>query len=189
MAFWVYILRCSDASYYTGHTDDIDQRIAQHDTGAIPTCFTFKRRPLTMVFTQEFVTREEALVAEQRIKGWSRKKKEAMIQGDWAKVSRLAMNHQGTEATSVRPELVGGREPSKCVHGSTGSPRTVGVGSPRTAADPVRPEPVEGREPSKAAHGSTGSPRTAGVGSPRTATNPVRPELVEGRELLGTSRS
>lgn len=61
MSFWVYMLRCSDDSYYTGHTDDLQGRIAQHDTGAFPTCFTFKRRPVELVFAQEHATREEAL--------------------------------------------------------------------------------------------------------------------------------
>jgi len=88
--FWVYILRCSDDSYYTGHTDNLDRRVAEHSSGAIAGCYTFKRRPVTLVFSQTFTTREEALAAEQQIKGWSRKKKEAMIRGDWAEVSRLA---------------------------------------------------------------------------------------------------
>ena len=90
MSFWVYILRCSDGSYYTGHTDSLERRIGQHFAGAIPSCYTFNRRPLTVVFSQEFSTREEALASEQQIKGWSRKKKAAMIRGDWAEVSRLA---------------------------------------------------------------------------------------------------
>ena len=90
MPFWVYILRCADGSYYTGHTDNLENRMGQHSTGAIASCYTFKRRPLTLAFSQEFVTREEALGAEQQIKGWGRKKKEAMMRGDWAEVSRLA---------------------------------------------------------------------------------------------------
>ena len=100
MAFWVYILRCADDSYYTGHTDNLEQRIAQHNQGYFPTCYTYKRRPLTLVFSQDFVTREEALASEQQIKGWSRKKKEAMMRGDWAEVSRLAKS-----PTPVRGEL------------------------------------------------------------------------------------
>ena len=112
MSFWVYILRCADDSYYTGHTDNLEQRIAQHNQGYFTTCYTYKRRPLTLVFSQDFVTRDEALASEQQIKGWSRKKKEAMMQGDWAEVSRLAES-----PTTVRPELVEG-------HGSTSSPRT-----------------------------------------------------------------
>jgi putative endonuclease len=102
MNFWVYLIRCSDGSYYTGHTDNLESRIAQHVTGAIPSCHTFSRRPVECVFSQDFATREEALVSEQQIKGWGRKKKEAMIRGDWAEVSRLARS-------SVRPETVEGR--------------------------------------------------------------------------------
>jgi putative endonuclease len=94
MSFWVYILRCADGSYYTGHTDNLETRMGQHDSGAIARCYTFKRRPLTLAFAQEFVTREEALGAEQQIKGWGRKKKEAMVRGDWAEVLRLAHEHR-----------------------------------------------------------------------------------------------
>ncbi len=75
MSFWFYMLICSDASYYTGHTDNLGGRIAQHLAGAIPSCYTFSRRPLKYVFSQEFSTREEAITSEQQIKGWSRKKK------------------------------------------------------------------------------------------------------------------
>jgi putative endonuclease len=88
--FWVYIVRCADDSYYTGHTDDLEYRIAQHEAGDLSGCHTFKRRPITLVFSQSFVSREEALSAEQQIKGWSRKKKEALMRGDWAEVSRLS---------------------------------------------------------------------------------------------------
>ena len=93
MPFWTYILVCNDNSYYTGHTDDLEKRLAQHNAGEITSCYTFKKRPVTLLFSQEFPTREEALSAERKIKGWSRKKKEAMIKGDWAEVSRLAKGH------------------------------------------------------------------------------------------------
>ena len=89
MSFWIYILRCSDNSYYTGHTDNLDKRIVAHQTGEIEG-YTAKRLPVTLVFADEFPTREEALACERQIKGWSRKKKEAMMRGDWAEVSRLA---------------------------------------------------------------------------------------------------
>jgi putative endonuclease len=81
----------------------------------IKSCYTYNRRPLEMVFSQEFGTRDEALSAERQIKGWSRKKKEAMIKGEWAEVSRLAKSvHSSTSSPrtavycskSVRPELV-----------------------------------------------------------------------------------
>ena len=89
MAFWIYILRCADGSYSTGHTDDFERPVGEHRMGAASSCYTFRRRPLDVVFTEEMPTREEALAAERRIKGWSRKKKEAMIRGDWDEVSRL----------------------------------------------------------------------------------------------------
>jgi predicted GIY-YIG superfamily endonuclease len=82
MAFWVYILRCADGLYYTGHTDNLEQRVGQHRQGEIPG-FTATRRPVRLVFSQDFGTREEALTAELQIKPWSRKKKEALIRGDW----------------------------------------------------------------------------------------------------------
>lgn len=83
------MLRCKDGSYYTGHTDALEQRIAEHVSGVFSGCYTFQRRPVELVFAQEVATREEALAAELRIKGWSRRKKEAMMRGDWAEVSRL----------------------------------------------------------------------------------------------------
>ena len=89
LSFWVYILRCADKSYYTGHTDNLNKRIADHQTGE-KEGYTSTRLPVTLVFADEFPTREEALACERQIKGWSRKKKEAMLRGDWAEVSRLA---------------------------------------------------------------------------------------------------
>jgi predicted GIY-YIG superfamily endonuclease len=89
MSFWIYILRCADGSYYTGHTENLDRRLAEHHTGQVAG-YTVTRRPVTLLFSEEFSTREETLAAERRIKGWSRKKKEALMRGDWAEVSLLA---------------------------------------------------------------------------------------------------
>ena len=89
MSFYVYILRCIDYSYYVGHTDDIQHRMAQHDSGEIAG-YTQGRRPVRLVFAQEFPTREEALSAERRLKGWSRAKKEALIMGNWERLRHLA---------------------------------------------------------------------------------------------------
>ena len=86
--FWIYMLRCSDTSFYVGHTDDLERRIAQHHDGTLP-CYTLIRRPLQLVYSQEFWTREEALAVEHKIKGWSRAKKEALIVGDWQAINRL----------------------------------------------------------------------------------------------------
>jgi predicted GIY-YIG superfamily endonuclease len=91
--FWVYILRCADATYYTGHTDNLELRVASHQSGEI-LGYTSTRLPVELIFSQSTVTREEALSAERQIKGWSRAKKEAMMRGDWAEVSKLAKNKQ-----------------------------------------------------------------------------------------------
>jgi predicted GIY-YIG superfamily endonuclease len=89
MGFWVYILCCGDGSYYTGQTDNLEKRIAEHEAGE-GEAYTSARLPVKLVFSQEFSSRDEAMVCERQIKGWSRKKKEAMMRGDWAEVSRLA---------------------------------------------------------------------------------------------------
>lgn len=94
MAFYAYLLRCNDGSYYAGHTDDIDLRMAQHATGALGG-YTATRRPVTLVWSDSFMTRDEAFAAERKIKGRDRAKKEALIRGDWAKISELARNRQG----------------------------------------------------------------------------------------------
>ena len=96
MAFYVYILRCADGSYYTGHTDNIEQRFAQHQSGEIAG-YTCTRRPVVLAFSQEFSTRDEALQAEMQFKGWSRRKKEAMMRGDWASVGRMARGKHRNE--------------------------------------------------------------------------------------------
>ncbi|MGE0668048.1 MAG: GIY-YIG nuclease family protein [Sphingomonadales bacterium] len=90
MAFWVYILKCADDTYYTGHTDDIDKRLGEHIYGHFPDAYTYKRRPVELVFSQEFPTRWEAQETEKRAKGWSRRKKEVLMASNWEELSRLA---------------------------------------------------------------------------------------------------
>ena len=87
--FWIYILRCADDSYYTGHTDCLEKRMGEHESGVCGG-YTATRLPVVLLWSQECVTREQALAAEMQIKGWNRNKKEAMIRGDWDAVSTLA---------------------------------------------------------------------------------------------------
>jgi predicted GIY-YIG superfamily endonuclease len=96
MHFWAYLLRCSDGSYYAGHTDQIETRIAQHNSGHIAG-HTSRRRPVELVWCGAFSTRDDAFAFERRIKGWSRAKKEALIAGDWNRISALARNRQGND--------------------------------------------------------------------------------------------
>ncbi len=89
MAFWLYILRCSDGSYYTGHTDNLEKRMAEHQMGEI-SCYATTRLPVELVFCQEFQSRVEVVERERQIKGWSRWKKEALIRGDWEGLKELS---------------------------------------------------------------------------------------------------
>ncbi|GMU19070.1 MAG: hypothetical protein AMXMBFR12_02620 [Candidatus Babeliales bacterium] len=87
--FYVYVLKCSDGSYYAGHTDNIETRIAEHNSGIYPG-YTQKRLPVDLVYMQEFASRDEAFNAEHQIKKWNRKKKEALIENDWNCLKLLA---------------------------------------------------------------------------------------------------
>ena len=87
--FVLYVPRCADGSYYVGHTDDLEKRIFQHETGEL--CgYTSRRRPVTLLYACEFATRAEALQRELQLKGWSRAKKEALIREDWSELRRLS---------------------------------------------------------------------------------------------------
>ena len=93
MSFYLYILRCSDNSYYTGHTDDLEERLEKHQRGE-HSGYTSARRPVELAFSHLFPSRDEAFRAEQQVKGWSRRKKEALIMGDWDSLRQLARNRQ-----------------------------------------------------------------------------------------------
>jgi putative endonuclease len=90
--FHCYLLRCADGTYYCGHTEDMEKRLAEHQSGVSPG-YTFKRRPVKLVWNDAFQTRDDAKAAEKRIKGWSKAKKEALAKGDWSLISELAKNH------------------------------------------------------------------------------------------------
>lgn len=87
--FYTYILKCADDSYYTGSTDDLEKRFTQHQNGQ--GCeWTNSRLPVTLVWSQQFDSRDEARQAEHQIKRWTRRKKEALIRADFDKLKKLA---------------------------------------------------------------------------------------------------
>jgi len=94
MSYIVYILLCSDGSYYTGSTDDIDRRLFEHQEGFSPTAYTFRRRPVKLVWSEEVATIDEALLHEYQIKGWSRAKKEALIKGDFQAIHEIVRDER-----------------------------------------------------------------------------------------------
>lgn len=89
--FYVYILRCSDGSYYTGITNDIERRITEHNAGTSADSYTFKRRPVELVFCETFNDFRIAEQWEKKLKGWSRKKKEALIERNWEKLKEYSI--------------------------------------------------------------------------------------------------
>ncbi len=111
MAFWVYMLRCSDGRYYTGHTDNLERRIAQHMNGGV-CAFTTSRRPVRLLWQEQFPTRIEAIEAELRVGRWSRAKKEALIRGDWSGVSFFARPPGERFSTSLETNGGGSAAPT-----------------------------------------------------------------------------
>jgi putative endonuclease len=88
--YFVYILRCSDDSYYTGVTNDVEKRLFEHQEGHHQNSYTFNRRPVALVFHYKFNDINKAIEFEKQVKSWSRKKKEAIINDDWDKLKYLA---------------------------------------------------------------------------------------------------
>ncbi|MBI3619095.1 GIY-YIG nuclease family protein [Candidatus Peregrinibacteria bacterium] len=88
--YYVYMLRCNDGSYYTSITNSVVRRLWQHQNGINPDCYTFSRRPVELVYSAWFTNVFEAIHWEKQIKRWSRKKKEALIRGEWQKIQECA---------------------------------------------------------------------------------------------------
>lgn len=86
--FHVYILQCSDNSYYVGFTSDLTARIAQHNSGQ-GAKWTMVRRPANLVYTEQYELEESAIAREKQLKGWTRVKKEALIKGNKALLKLL----------------------------------------------------------------------------------------------------
>lgn len=101
--YYVYILLCADSSYYTGITNDLDRRVNEHNAGINPRAFTFGRRPVEVVYREIFNNVLQAIAWEKQVKGWSRKKKEAIIAGEWDVLPELAAckSNVKTEQRSV----------------------------------------------------------------------------------------
>jgi putative endonuclease len=86
---YMYILRCSDGTYYVGSARNLEARLHQHRTGNGAT-YTKSRLPVKLMYAAEFVTIGEAFAAEKRVQNWSRAKREALIRGDYEALQRLS---------------------------------------------------------------------------------------------------
>ncbi|MDA0178472.1 excinuclease ABC C subunit domain-containing protein [Mesoflavibacter sp. HG96] len=96
--YYVYILKCSDGLSYTGITNNISRRFEEHQNGLNKTCFTYKRRPLELIFHQEFNNVEQAIYFEKKIKKWSAKKKFALANGEYNLLQILAECRNATHS-------------------------------------------------------------------------------------------
>jgi putative endonuclease len=100
---YLYIVRCADGSYYTGTTRaSLELRIAQHNDGTFGG-HTSTRRPVVLVYHQEFDRVTDAIAAERQVKGWTRAKKDALIRGDFDALRALARGRDRDGIDSVRP--------------------------------------------------------------------------------------
>ncbi len=86
---WVYILKCSDGSYYTGVTNDLVRRFAEHQSGS-HIGYTSERLPVELVYSTEIDRPLDAIAVEKQLKNWSRAKKEALMKGDFNLLHELA---------------------------------------------------------------------------------------------------
>jgi putative endonuclease len=80
MPYYVYILACADGTYYTGMTSNLKRRISTHTHGSNKRAYTYPRRPVKLVWSEELLILEDAKAREKQIKKLSRQRKEALIQ-------------------------------------------------------------------------------------------------------------
>jgi predicted GIY-YIG superfamily endonuclease len=85
---WVYILRCADGTLYVGHTEDLASRAARHNAGH-GAHYTAARRPVRLIYSEKHDSPQSAIRRERQLKGWTVKKKEALIGGDLAALKAL----------------------------------------------------------------------------------------------------
>jgi predicted GIY-YIG superfamily endonuclease len=89
LSFFAYMLLCADGTYYVGHTDDLERRIAEHHEGG-KCVHTSDRQPVRLVWSAECSTRDGAKAIEGRVKNWSRAKKAALAHGDFEGLHQAA---------------------------------------------------------------------------------------------------
>src|SRR5690349_10327197 len=87
---WTYIVECADGSYYVGSTFDLERRIWEHNNDPAGAVYTRKRRPVRPAWAGQYDSIEQAFFFEKQVQGWSRRKREALIRGDFVALPGLA---------------------------------------------------------------------------------------------------
>ena len=108
---WMYLLECSDGSYYVGSSNDLERRIWEHNEG-LGAKYTARRRPVKLVYAAEFASIAEAYEREKQVQGWGRAKRKALIDGDYGALPELARKRfeRCRSRGRFRPDQRGGEE-------------------------------------------------------------------------------
>ncbi len=88
--YYVYILKCEDDSFYTGVTNNVERRVLEHNNSEDKKAYTFRKRPVTLVWFEYYNNINQAIEKEKQIKGWNRKKKQALIDDDFDLIVELS---------------------------------------------------------------------------------------------------
>jgi len=135
----MYILECYDGTYYTGSTKNLDLRLKQHQNGEGAN-HTKKRLPVKLVYFEEFQRIDEAFYREKQVQGWSRKKKEALINGDFENLSHLSVAYRDKKPPdSAMPEALEGRAKGALDEAMSEAPEGRAKGASRTSAPEKEP--------------------------------------------------
>ncbi|MGV3563503.1 MAG: GIY-YIG nuclease family protein [Nocardioides sp.] len=144
MTAWTYILRCADGSYYVGSTTDIDRRLSQHQLGE-GAAYTRRRRPVELVWCAEFERVDEAYWYEKQVQGWNRRKREALIRGEYELLPELASRSWAARrATGFRDGAGAPPQPPSPPRPQSGAPSGFRDGAGAPPQPPTMPPSVSG---------------------------------------------
>ncbi len=91
--YYVYIVECKDKSFYTGITNNLNRRLWEHNSGYYEGSYTYFRRPVVLKWYEQFTDPNHAIMVEKQIKGWSRRKKQALINEEWNDLIKFSCNY------------------------------------------------------------------------------------------------
>lgn len=133
---YMYILKCSNGKYYIGSTKDLELRIAQHQNGE-GSNFTKKHLPLKLVYYEEYQRIDEAFYREKQVQGWSKKKKEALINGEFEKLPELSRNYKEYGVSTGSTTVLDAEKEKLVEHISTNALGVKKEANPTKLVEPV----------------------------------------------------
>ena len=95
--YYVYILFCNDTTFYVKVTSDVDRRVMEQNAGKYPEAYMHSRRPVTLVFYQDYTDPNQAIESEKKLKKWSSAKKQALIDGNFDRLKDLSECRNATQ--------------------------------------------------------------------------------------------